>query len=243
MGQLSAREQAIVLQHLADFPILRAEVQRIERALETYALAASVQAPAGIKQRILDEIGRTGNQTVTQPMKGVSSIWRLLAILGILAVAVLIYLLLQKDEEVNQIQQRLDIVIDSCAQQNQQNIAQISILQQLTLPDNEILRMTGTPAFPQTDLYFHHNPVTQRNFIQVRELPTLAANQSFQLWSLKPDVAPIPLTVFQQQQPSQILEVQYEDATASYAITIEPLGGQNAPTLANLIGIVNVGAE
>ncbi|HLF64381.1 MAG TPA: anti-sigma factor [Saprospiraceae bacterium] len=238
LGQLTVREQELVWEHLVAFPALKKDLQEIERAAENFAQAAALQAPASLKQRILDEIGNT----TSLPVKPVerNSGWRIAAIIATLIALGLFFLLLQKSRQLTVIEGRLEIVIDSCNQQNQQSLAQITTLQQLTLQDNEILHMTGTPKYPETDLYFHHNPVTQRNFIQVRSMPALAANQSFQLWSLKPNIAPIPLDVFQPPD-TQIIEVRYEGATQSYAITIEPLGGQNSPTLENLIGIINVG--
>ena len=114
--------------------------------------------------------------------------------------------------------------MDSCANQSQQQFARIDLLEQLTQEGVEIVHMTGTDKYPQTNLYFYHNPETQRNFIQVQELPAITASQSYQLWSLKTDLAPIPLDVFQG--TDDLIEVRYEGDSQSYAITIEPFGGQ-----------------
>jgi hypothetical protein len=219
---------------------LKEDLKAIERALEGYAQSTAVQAPPSVKERVMNEIGNTSTP-IAEPAPSKSTLWPVVAILATLIAFALFYLYQQKDQESKDTQERLRVIIDSCSTENQQNIAQIESLQQLTREDNEILHMVGTEKYPQTDLYFHHNPVTNRNFIQIRNLPALAANQSFQLWALKPDSAPIPLDVFQQP-GEQVIEVRHVDASASYAITIEPLGGKDTPTLEDLIGIVNVGS-
>ncbi len=116
---------------------------------------------------------------------------------------------------------------------------QLDILRQLIEPNNKILPFTATPGFASTDLYLHTNKATRRNFIQVRSLPALADNQSFELWAIKPNQAPIPLNVFSQPD-NGLIEVTYVDGTEVYAITIEPKGGTASPTMANLIGTVSV---
>ena len=49
---------------------------------------------------------------------------------------------------------------------------------------------------------------------------------------------PVPLDVFQGDE--KILEVAFEEGTETYAITIEPLGGQESSNLDNLIGTISV---
>ena len=104
---------------------------------------------------------------------------------------------------------------------------------------NRILNMTPTSGYPETQLLFHINTVDRQNFIQVQNLPGIAANQAFQLWSLKPGVDPIPLTVFKQGDDF-IIPVDFEEGTGTYAITIEAEGGAQVPTLERLIGTVTV---
>lgn len=239
LGQLSAREQEVVMQYLASYPALKKDLEEIERSLEKYAHAAGIKAPDTVKERILSEISDTAVRSGETPSPSRSLGWRIAA--GIFAIVALglLSLIIQKDRALREIKLRLTTVIDSCDQQNKQYLAENETLRQLTLQANEILHMTGTEKYPETDLYFYHNPVSKRNFIQVRNLPSINENQSYQLWSLKPDSAPIPLDVFQSP-ASPIIEVRHVDASQSYAITIEPRGGRQTPTLEDLIGIVQV---
>ena len=73
----------------------------------------------------------------------------------------------------------------------------------------------------------------------MRNLPDIVSDQTYELWSIKPNQPPIPLNVFDKP-VNGLIEVAYVDDTSVYAITIEPKGGKNTPTMENLIGTVSV---
>lgn len=242
MDQLSTAEKAEVEGYIRAFPDLKVDITEIERSLELFARSASLKAPAGLKDKILDQIKNEGASEKTKPhtpSSGSFGMWRMVAALFGLGILLFGYLFWQKSNDAERLQQELTASRDSCEQSTQQLTDQLRLLQQLTYPDNKILPFTATPGFASTDLYLHHNAETKRNFIQVRNLPAIAANQSYQLWSLKPNQAPIPLDVFDLP-ATGLIEVRYVDGTETYAITIEPRGGKDSPTLENLIGTVGV---
>lgn len=239
LGQLSAEEERTVRGYLESHPELKQDLDAIGRALEGYAQVAAVQPSPAVRQRILDEVTGQGGAGRSGSTRQSTGWWPFLAVISVLAVLGLLYLLSVKNTALQESEIELQAIIDSCSRQSQQYVAQLELYQHLTDEGTEIVHMTGTEKYPQTNLYLYHNAQTQRNIIQVRALPALAQDQSFQLWSLKPNTDPIPLDVFQG--VDTLLEVRYEDASQSYAITIEPLGGRQTPTLENLIGIVNVG--
>lgn len=242
MDQLSTAEKAEVEGYIRTFPELKVDITEIERSLELFAKSASLKAPAGLKDKILDQIKNEGASEKTKPhtpSSGSFGMWRMVAAIFGLGILLFGYLFWQKSNDAERLQQELTASRDSCEQSTQQLTDQLRLLQQLTYPDNKILPFTATPGFASTDLYLHHNAETKRNFIQVRNLPAIAANQSYQLWSLKPNQAPIPLDVFDLP-ATGLIEVRYVDGTETYAITIEPRGGKDSPTLENLIGTVGV---
>jgi hypothetical protein len=238
MDQLSPAEKAEVESHLVTFPELRNELKEIERTLEIYAASAGIKSPAGVRERILDAIKNdTGGSGKAKVRSG--GFWPIAAAIFGLGILVLGYLFYQKDQDTKQLERDIALVRDTCQTRTNDLTRQLDLLRQLTEPNNKILPFTPTPGFASTDLYLHTNKVTKRNFIQVRNLPALAANQSFELWSIKPNQAPAPLNVFDVP-ASGLLEVTYVEGTEVYAITIEAKGGVNTPTMANLIGTVSV---
>jgi hypothetical protein len=242
MDQLSPAEKAEVEGYLTTYPELKTDLYEIGRSLELLAMSAARLAPPGLKTRILDELHKTtpGATSGTKlPDVRSTGMWGMIAAMLGMGLLVTSFFVWQKSKQVQQLEQALITQKDSCAQVSQELTTELNIFRQLTFPDNKILPFQATPGFASTDLYLHYNAVTKRNFIQVRNLPALAANQSFQLWSLKPDQAPSPLTVFEI--PSNgLIEVAFETNTDTYAITIEPKGGRETPTLENLIGTVSV---
>ncbi len=238
MDQLSTAEKAEVESYLQQFPELRSDLREIERSLELYASTTAIQTPAGLKERVLDDIRHEfkGDATL-KPRSG--GIWPAVAAVFALGLLLFGYLFYQKNNDVQRLQDEMTSLRDTCQTTTTQLTQQLDILRQLTLPNNKILTFTATPGFASTDLYLHTNKETKKNFIQVRNLPSIAANQDFQLWAIKPNQAPQPLNVFDVP-ASGLIEVAYVDGTDTYAITIEPAGGVTSPTLANLIGTVSV---
>jgi len=238
MGQLSTAEKAEVESYLEMHPSLRDELREIERSLELYAGSAAVKAPAHVKERILDTIRSDQSSHVATRVRS-SGLWPAIAAIFGLGVLLLGYLFYQKDQQSQQMQNEIIAIRDTCNTTTAQLTEEVNLYRQLTLPENKIVPFEPTPGYAQTDLYLHHNKATKKNFIQVRNLPGIAANQTFQLWSIKTDQAPAPLNVFDIPE-NGLVEVNYVEGTEVYAITIEPDGGSTTPTLQHLIGTVSV---
>jgi anti-sigma-K factor RskA len=238
MDMLSPAEKAEVESYIRTYPELRKELYEIESSLEIFAKSAAIESPPGVKEKILDAIRKnplSGERISGRP----SNIWAAVAAIFGLGILVLGYLLFQKNNENSNLSKELISFRDTCQTNTNELNRQLDLLRQLTEPNNKILTFQATPGFASTDLYLHTNKITKRNFIQVRNLPHLADNQSFELWSIKANEAPKPLTVFGIPE-NGLIEVDYVEGTQVYAITIEVKGGVQSPTMANLIGTVNV---
>ena len=239
MDQLTAAERAEVESHLTTFPELRMDLREIENALEFFAKATSLTAPAGLKSRIMDAL-KDEFRTDTQSGNGT---WKLFTFLFGIALLVVGYLFMQRNNQLNTTEQELAALRDTC-QTNQQRLNdRLNILQQLTVPQNKIIPFTATPGFATTDIYLHHNSNTKRNFISIRNLPPLPAGQTFELWSIKTGQAPARMNLFSAPDANGLVEVPFVEGTEVYAITIEQAGGVDSPTMTNLIGTVAVGGQ
>ena len=239
MDQLSTAERAEVESHLVTFPELRVDLNEIERALEFFAKATALSAPAGLKTKIMDALK---DEFIPDTRSGSGGIWRLFAFLFGLGLVVMAYLFMQRNNQLNSSEQELAALRDTCQTTQQRLNSQLQLLQQLTVPQNKIIPFTATPGFASTDIYLHHNAATKRNFIQVRSLPALTADQTYELWSIKTGQAPKRMDLFGSP-ANGLVEVQYVEGTDVYAITIEKAGGVDSPTMTNLIGTVAVGGQ
>ncbi len=241
LDQLSPAEKAEAERYLEMYPELLRDVREIELSLEVLAMSTARAAPAGLKEKLLSEIRSQAGQTdsSSRTKKERNQNWKYLAFLLAMSTLLLGYFFWKKDRALDRIQEEIALLRDTCTQTQEQLTEQLRILQQLTYPENQILHFTAMPSFAQTDLYFHHNATSKRNFIQVRQLPPKSEEQQYQLWALKPAQAPVPLDVFDAPLTG-IIEVEYVEETPTYAITIEPRGGRETPTLENLIGTVGI---
>ncbi|HZV69995.1 MAG TPA: anti-sigma factor [Saprospiraceae bacterium] len=238
MDQLSPAGKAEVEGYLNTYPELRKELREIERSLEIFAGTAALKSPAGTKEKVLDAIRGDVNATENTNQQTLS-FWPLAAAVFGIGLLLFVYLYVQKNKDTKRLEQDIAAVRETCVSNTNALTKQLDLLRQLTEPANKILPFTATPGFASTDIYLHTNKISKRNFIQVRNLPDIASGQTYELWSIKPNQAPIPLNVFDK--PSDgLIEVSYVDGTEVYAITIEPSGGKNTPTMENLIGTVSV---
>lgn len=237
IGSISDEDRQIVESALAAYPELVEEVRDIEITLEQYTRAHSIQPDPSLKDKILSQIEDKTAGSDEGIRKNNPLNWQNGAMIILLTLLAWQWLKSMRDntmltDQNQQISQSCDSI------QNQMN-ERIVTLENILSGNSRIIPVSPTEKFPETQLYFHLDSDQRSNFLQVKNLPNLADNQSFQLWSLKEGQDPIPLDVFQGTEDI-IIPVQFVDATNAYAITIEPEGGSQSPTLENLIGVFNI---
>lgn len=239
LGDLSPSDKSKVEDALKRYPELRKDLQEIETALYTYAEANAIEAPKSVLDNVLAEIN--SQKTYHQSVNSSTGFNMLNKLLGLTLIACLAFLAFKFIENKNlgeEHSHELALIKEKCNQDQQILKDQLTIYRALDDQNNKRIPIQATDKYPQTQIVFNTNQSTKKNILQLRSLPQINANQSFQLWSLKGDNKPIPLNVFND--VDQPLEVDFVEGTDAYAITIEPKGGQNTPTLDNLIGIFNV---
>ncbi len=242
LGDCSLAEQVMIEEAMQKYPELKKDLYEIGHALEHYAAVRKVKPSGPVKDHLFDRLQEAGHraaQDAHKPPEGVtrSMGWALpLALLGLVALALGWYF---SHRNTQTLQSQLVDQQVACDSLQQENLRQYATLEQLQDPGNRVLAFQPTGNFENTDLLLLYNEASRTNFIQVRGIPQITPSQSFQLWSLKQGQDPIPLTVFQGDE-GLFIPVSFEEGTQTYAITIEPLGGSETPTLQNLIGTVAV---
>jgi anti-sigma-K factor RskA len=233
LGDLTTSQKSEVEAALKVYPELRAELKEIENALFQYSKFTKRSAPESILDNVLKSISdKPNSNNLDKP--GSNLAW----LLGILTVTSLIastyFYNKYSSSQQTLLQERIE-----CDQLKQAQEAKNNLLATLSDPENLIIEINPTEKFPETQLYLFTNKGQKKNLIQVQNLPDLADNQSFQLWSLKDGIDPIPMDVFEID-GSQFIEVDFEENTNAYAITIEDKGGAQSPNLDMLIGVFSL---
>jgi len=247
MGVLSEQEVQEVEGYLIQFPELQQDYFEIQNALQALATEKSVKPRASLEDELVKSImddSKTakGGENEDKPKDiegGYGNIWKTIA--GLLAISAIsaVYFFWNMNAKYKTQTKEFNtykLVCDSITKSQQETL---DIFNQLNAKENRVLNMTPTAGYLETQLLFHFNPVQKRNYIQIQNLPAIAANQAFQLWSLKPGEDPIPLTVFKDSS-NFIVPVDFEEGTGTYAITIEDEAGALTPDLSKLIGTVGV---
>jgi anti-sigma-K factor RskA len=119
-------------------------------------------------------------------------------------------------------------------QQLQAQNAQVALL---TDPDQSIV-LTGTEAAPLASGEFVRRD--DKGLLILRGLPTLPADQTYQLWILQPDAPSVPANLLQvANTDTATIELTLGEEYRDYAgvgISIEPAGGSLTPTTIVLVG-------
>jgi len=238
IGGATDEEVGIVEQGLIDFPKLKEDLYEIGGAIEVYAKMHKMTPSSALKNRIMEKAGlnSASRPTSVVPAKGIpKGVTYLLA--GLAGILGLLYF--TTNSNYNKLRTEYAASQNTCDSIIQSNAIQFAVMEQLQDRDNNVLAFNATESFSQTELFLLYNETSKQNFIQVKNIPLINAQESYQLWSLKAGEDPIPLTVFQGDE-GLFIPVDFEDGTATYAITIEQRGGAQSPNLDNLIGTVNV---
>ncbi len=239
LGELSQADFLVVENAVKEHPELSKDLFEIEEALNVYAQMHAISPPPGLKSKIMTETG-AGNVATKAPksQKEGGSFWPWVStILAALIFAAIIWGNHLKTE-LESLQEEFLVLKDSCDAQTQEQDVVMRQYQEMVSAESTVAELQATEKYPGTSIYLYSNAETSSNYLQLRNLPPITAQQSYQLWSLKGNQAPIPLDVFDSQ--NQIVKVAFEAGTNTYAITIEKKGGSQTPDLDNLIGTIPV---
>lgn len=173
----------------AEHPEVRAEIDAIENALETYAAAHAVMPPPSVKARILQNLDTPPAKPVlpANPTVRPFPLMRLLA-LAALALAVvfgILYLqsfndLRRLDDQARQLREELRTCQEQTSRQDQLK-QQVAMLRD---PDTRMIRLADNPEDPKVSAYVYFNPVRQETALDLNSLPAPPGGHYFQFWAI-----------------------------------------------------------
>lgn len=244
LDDLSAKERIDVEQYLQEFPDLKTDILEIEASLFHYANEYSIPPGSELLDKIKKELEFTKptSQSASSSAESKnSSIFSTALGLGILlaSIATSIFFYTSNNELKKSLSEK-ETLIDDCEELKNRSNQQLAILNHIGASKTNPVLIEATPKYPETELIIYTNDESKKNIIQIKNLPRLASNQSFQLWSLGDDGPPKPMDVFDNT-TTQFITSGYIDSSTAYAITIEAKGGAQTPNLDNLIGVFKLG--
>jgi anti-sigma-K factor RskA len=256
LGELSERESEEVIRLAKKYPEIQAELDQIEEAFFDFDNQTGKAPSAKVKNRVFEslekdfEIGAATAVGKSSPTKVVAitpwkSYFAAACVTTVIASVAAIFFAMQYKDVDNrftallQEQSQLAEQLDQYKVNFEETDAQ---LESLLAGDFQRIPMKGDPFEIQKDAVVDvwWDQAAASVFISVNRLEGLDENQDYQLWAIGDD-GPVGIGLIN---PGQKFSLQQMDAVAAagtFAVTIEPKGGSESPTLEKLVVIGNVG--
>ena len=242
LGMTSQEESLEVQKYAMQYPEIQQELDNIEAALLKYADSYSTPPPAGLKQKILDQLDGDSNtienkesNNNTTPSKNASNGWKILTILSAIILSALAAYHTSKTQalvkQTENLQLQYDTLKEDC---DKKQIAQENINKQIAFlkdTNTQTVRMKGTPLSPISEGVVFWNKNEQVAYLDIASLPKPAPNKQYQLWAIV-DGKPVDMGVFDLPASHGDLQaVPFIEKPQAFAVTLEPIGGVASPTM------------
>lgn len=237
-GLATPEEAGQVMQWKQQYPEVAAELDAIERSLESYARANAVQPAPALRQKLMAQIGGSEHELSAADVKPLvetkivpmPAYWRTAAaaaILLLLASVVFNYLQYKKNTEALA---QLDAAT--------QNLAKAEASKQALLQDMQVVQsrystpvsLKGLEAAPEANAKVFWMQNTGEVFLDASNLPAAPANKQYELWAFvdgKPVNAGIILTT-QSGSTYRIQKMKAFGRAEAFAVSLEDKNTQPA---------------
>ncbi len=248
LGELSPQQQREVLENVRKYPEIKSELESIELALEQFMVLHQVEPSPGtltaIQQKIDLEERVTATEPEPAPAGGGRSGWLgglgALLILAIFFAGYAYWQWTQAEaarEQAEQNYAELQIDCNETAVELQQYQRKMAIIRDT---GNKPVYMGGTDLSPNSLAAVHWNPDRKVAYLDVIDLPTPPAGMQYQLWAII-DGTPTNMDVFDvDTEGDALVEVPFFESPQAFAVTLEPAGGSETPTLDQMYIVGNV---
>jgi len=229
LGDTTLEESLQVERYIAMYPAVRDTYNELQENLEAFAKLHAVKAPEGLKTKIL--------HTIKAQDSGKRK-FRWLAI----AASFIAFLFAGASyffwHQNNNLQQENSIVnnkirtLEADMKQQLEDVRNQFIV--LNNPQTRKYLVNGNKKASDLKAVAYINPVKKLSYINVRNLPNLPENQCYQMWA-EVNGKMVNLGVIDKADGKDKLHaLPYSEDAISY-ITIEPKGGNNTPTVQNIV--------
>ena len=229
LGELSSREVLWVEAALTQDADLKKHFDTLEADFEKLAFEQAVEPPKQVLTAVNEHIASKTTTTRTIKPYWIAAS---LAVL-FLTTSIGLWLQLRSTEEAliteQQEKTQLQELLDKDLALAEQNAAYLNILQH---HKTEPFVLLGNAKSPSAKLVAYVNHESKKVLVNTNALPQLEDNQTYQLWS---DVEGEMIDMGIVPTQNNLIEMKYIAHAESLNITIEPKGGNEHPTVSNLI--------
>ena len=229
LGDTSTEETLQVERYIAMYPEVRNSYIELQENLEAYAKIHALKAPEGLKEQILVKIRQE---------KRLGSKFFKYAIAASIAAFIMTgttYFFYSQNQD---LQEKNTLVNNKIKDLETDMKVQLEDLRNqyivLNNPNTKRLSVKGNRKAEDLKAVAYVNPVKKLSYINVSHLPQLPKDQCFQMWAeVKGEL--VNLGVIKKfNDKEQLLALPYAEKAIGY-ITIEPKGGNETPTVKNIV--------
>jgi anti-sigma-K factor RskA len=248
LGELTEQERVEVENNLAQYPQLRKELALIEETQEQLLMKGAIKPPPSVKFRLLSTIDAENPVKAkdAKPYRTDLTFWKLAAAAAITIAVISSYLAVTYWSKWRTTENSLSEIIaqnQRVAQDyNTVNERLDQIEKDLNIMNNPAFNrvvMKGTPNAPGALASIYWNENTRETYLSVQDMKELAKENQYQLWAII-DGKPVDAGVFDPNFGGLLKMKPIQPGATTFAVTIEPRGGKNSPTLETMQVVGNV---
>lgn len=229
LGNTSDQETLQVERYIAMYPEVRNTYLELQENLESFARLHALKAPEGLKAKILHRI-RTQNLGRKKSRR-----FAIAATVAAFVFAGSSYFFWDQSkslQEENTIVTNRILNLEADMKQQLEDVRNQFIV--LNNPQTRKFYVNGNNKAKDLKAVAYVNPVKKLSYINVRNLPNLPENQCYQMWA-EVNGEMVNLGIIKKiSDKDKLLALPYAKNAISY-ITIEPKGGNNSPTVQNIV--------
>ncbi|MBA3648692.1 MAG: anti-sigma factor [Chitinophagales bacterium] len=256
-GFLSTEEMRDVEAKACQYHEIKIELESLQNTLEKFVFKHSMEIRPEVKQKVIKAVkaqGTSDKMPVGRQVRAINS--RNTTFSNVLAAASIVLLITIGAVAIYFSNQNKDLKKNIADLQSQFHNAQLLDQKQL----NEAIAKakessarlkfftdTGTTRIAMKGLLKHRNSGvivywnkrSHEVFLNVTSLPIPEGDQQYQLWYIDPKKGPVSAGVFSVK-PGEMQKMKSASDAAAFAVTLEPKGGSDKPTLSNMYMIGTV---
>jgi anti-sigma-K factor RskA len=233
LGTTSPEETMQVERYIAMYPAVRKTYNELQENLETFAKLHALKTPEGLKAKILNRIKaqNTGRRKFQR--------YAVAASIAALLFAGSSYFFWNQNQNLQDenviVNNRIRTLEEDMKEQLEDVRNQFIVLNN---PQTKKYAVNGNKKAKELKAVAYINPVKKLSYINVRNLPNLPDNQCYQMWA-EVNGKMVNLGVIKNvDDKDRLRPLPYAENAVSY-ITIEPQGGNDTPTVKNIVANIS----
>ncbi|TFG75834.1 MAG: anti-sigma factor [Flavobacteriales bacterium] len=233
LGATTELENLQVERYIAMYPEVRETYDELQDNLEAFAKMHALKTPAGLKEKILARIKSENLGRKRYYRYAVAASFAMLFSVG---ASYFFWNQNQNLQQENTIVTNKIKTLEADMRQQLEDVRNQFIV--LNNPQTKKLNVNGNKKAKELKAVAYINPVKKLSYINVSKLPNLPENQCYQMWA-EVNGKMLNLGVIEEAtDKNKLMALPYADEAIGY-ITIEPKGGNNTPTVKNIVANIN----